>query len=49
MRQRKEWFADEYYKAAAVGAMYRQGYSNRAYNTYNYLVTHEIAWELVDA
>ena len=42
-------FADEYYKAAAVGAMYRQGYSNRAYNTYNYLVTHEIAWELLDA
>lgn len=41
-------FADEYYKAAAVGNAYRQGYANRARATYNYLAEHDIDWGMLD-
>ena len=41
-------FMFEYYQAAGVGEMYRQGYANRAENTYRYLLEHEIDWSVLD-
>lgn len=38
----RDLFAEQYYKAADVGEMYRQGYYNRAINTYNWLINNEI-------
>lgn len=43
-----ELFRQEYYKAAGVGEVYRQGYANRAKNTYKYLADHEIDWSVLD-
>lgn len=44
----RELFREEYYKAAGVGEVYRYGYANRAKNTYNYLVEHNIDWSELD-
>lgn len=44
----RDVFRDEYYKAAAVGDMYRHGYANRAERTYQYLVNHDIDWSVLD-
>ena len=41
-------FMFEYYQDAGVGEMYRQGYANRAENTYRYLLEHEIDWSVLD-
>lgn len=41
-------FRDQYWKAADVGEEYRQGYANRAENTYQYLLNHNIDWSVLD-
>lgn len=41
-------FRDQYWKAADVGEGYRQGYANRAENTYQYLLNHNIDWSVLD-
>ena len=45
----RDVFRDQYYKAADVGDMYRNGYANRAEITYQYLVNHDIDWSVLDA
>lgn len=44
----RDVFRDQYYKAADVGDMYRNGYANRAEITYQYLVNHDIDWSVLD-
>lgn len=48
LKELRDVFRDEYWQAAAVGEKYRQGYANRAENTYRYLVEHEIDWSELD-
>ena len=44
----RDMFREQYWKAADVGELYRQGYANRAERTYSYLADHDIDWSVLD-